>query len=278
MLNSHGSCQGCGEFGPMHFLLRYVTSTRSPLPYDFNRVRFQVIIGAVAIRSLNATLEPSPLEKLSHACDLFQSASESSSRALRALVSSLILRFPEGRLTIHFSQPILLRMREKALQSRQPNLEDGRLDSYSPVEPFDEIAIFAGRTGLVKPKHSFDVVSPVEPPSGIRLPSIPNLLHPPLAGIVPPPVSHSSYRSDPNPQSAYIANDTTTTSADLPLNWEGLYREIPSPSYHYGTEGTYPDTAGPTNAPTEGVMLEDRWSSFMHHYAMIGDVQSRTHY
>jgi hypothetical protein len=43
----------------------------------------------VAIRILNANLEPSPIEKLDHACILFQSAAEVSSRALRALVGAL---------------------------------------------------------------------------------------------------------------------------------------------------------------------------------------------
>jgi hypothetical protein len=67
-------------------------------------------------------------------------------------------------------------------------------------------------------------------------------------------------------------------STDIPSNWEGLYREIPESSY-YGVGMAYSNpTVGPTNPPGEGVMLEDRWSSFMHHYAVIRDVQPPTRY
>jgi len=217
-----------------------------------------VIIGTVAIRNLNANLEPSPLEKLEHACTLFQNAAEASSRALRAL-------------------PILQTMRKKALQSRQSDLDDDKPD-HPCIEPYDELAIFGGRTGLVMPQRQLNVATPAEPSSGIRLPSIPNLLHPPPTEVMRPSVSHPSCRSDLQPQS-YVVNEATSTSTGLSLNWEGLYREIPEPSYSYGPGTNYSDAAaGPANLPTDGVMLEDRWSSFMHHYAMMGDVQTRAHY
>jgi hypothetical protein len=166
-------------------------------------------------------------------------------------------------------------MRKKALQSRQSNFEEAKPD-YPPVEPYDELAIFGGRTGLVMPKRQLDVTTPAEPSSGIRLPSIPNLLHPPPTEVIRPSVSNLSYRSDLQPQS-YVVNDAT--SAGLPLNWEGLYREIPEPSYSYGPGTNYSNSAaGPADPPADSVMLEDRWSSFMHHYTMMGDVQTRTHY
>src|ERR1700723_94899 len=117
-------------------------------------------------------------------------------------------------------------MRDKALQSRQSNAEDAKPYNLH-VEPYDELAIFGGRTGLVMPKRSLDFFTAVEPPSNIRLPSIPNLLHSPPVEAISPPISHPSYRSDPQPQPVYVANDVTSTSATLPLNWEGLYREIP---------------------------------------------------
>jgi hypothetical protein len=45
----------------------------------------------VAIRTVNTNLKPSPLEKLDDACFLFQNAAETSSRALRVLVSTFVL-------------------------------------------------------------------------------------------------------------------------------------------------------------------------------------------
>ena len=165
-------------------------------------------------------------------------------------------------------------MREKALQSRQANSKDART-GCPPGESFDELAIFGGRTGLVLPKRPLNIATSIMPPSGIRLPSIPNLLHPAPAGAVSPSVSHPPYRSDPLPQSVYSVNDTTSLSAEIPSNWEGLYREIPESSY-YGPGSAYSDAAGPANPPGDDLMLEDRWSSFMHHYAMIGDPQTLT--
>jgi hypothetical protein len=57
---------------------------------------FQVIIGTAAMHNLDATLKPSPLEKLEHACTLFQSAAKASSPASRALVSTLLIMIPGG--------------------------------------------------------------------------------------------------------------------------------------------------------------------------------------
>ncbi|KIM79207.1 hypothetical protein PILCRDRAFT_74553 [Piloderma croceum F 1598] len=64
-----------------------------------NALSAAVIIGTVAMHNLNATLKPSPLEKLEHACTLFRSAAKASSPASRALVSTLLLIMiiPEDR-------------------------------------------------------------------------------------------------------------------------------------------------------------------------------------
>jgi len=212
-----------------------------------------VIIGTVSIRTVNADLEPSPLEKLEHACILFQSAAESSSRALRAL-------------------PILLTMREKTLQSRQSNTDDAK-PGYPRIEPYDELAIFIGRMGLVLPKRPVNARTSVTLPSAIRLPSIPNLLRP--HEETSPSLSHYPHRSAAQP--GYVGSDSISTSTAFPLNWESLHREIPESTY-YGSGTTHSDTTvSPVNPPGDA-MLEDRWSSFMHHYAMMGDVQTRSRY
>jgi hypothetical protein len=162
-------------------------------------------------------------------------------------------------------------MHEKALQSRRSNFENAKL-SYPQVEPYDELAIFGGRTGLVMPKRTFNAKGSGAASSSIRLPSIPNLLHPSPTEMLPPSVPHHAYRSETQLQSVHV-NDATST----PVNWEGLYREIPESSY-YGHGTAYSNAAaGPANPPGEGVMLEDRWSSFMHQYA-LGDAQARTRY
>jgi hypothetical protein len=74
--------------------VRDITWIAITVRFDFE-IYFQVIIGTVAIRTLNVGIEPPPLNKLDHACELFQSAAESSSRASRALVSILALRVPK---------------------------------------------------------------------------------------------------------------------------------------------------------------------------------------
>jgi len=58
--------------------VRDITWIAITVRFDFE-IYFQVIIGTVAIRTLNAGIEPPPLNKLDHACELFQSAAESSS-------------------------------------------------------------------------------------------------------------------------------------------------------------------------------------------------------
>jgi hypothetical protein len=177
-----------------------------------------------------------------------------------------------------FLQPILMGMRQKA-QSRQSYPEGAR--AYDPhADSIDELAIFRGRTGLVMPKRPLEASTSALPPSNIRLPSIPNLLHPAPAEVISPSDPRPSYRSDPQHQPVYVADTISSTSAGLPLNWEGLYREIPESTYSYGPGPTYSyaAAAGPTNQSAGDMMLEDRWSSFMHHYAMTGDVPARTHY
>ena len=165
-------------------------------------------------------------------------------------------------------------MREKSHQSSPKGVNT----SCPPGESFDELAIFGGRTGLVLPKRPLNTAAPVTLPSGIRLPSIPHLLHTSPSEVMAPSITSPTYRSDPQPQSIYAVNNPMSMSTDIPSNWEGLYREIPESSY-YGAGVTYSNpAAGPANPPGGSVTLEDRWSSFMHHYAMIGDVQPPTRY
>jgi hypothetical protein len=78
-------------------------------------------------------------------------------------------------------------------------------------------------------------------------------------------ITGPTYCSNPQPQSIYVTNNPMSMSTDIPLNWEGLYCEIPKLSYYRVGVAYSNPAAGPTNILGEGVMLEDRWSSFMHH-------------
>ncbi|KAF7974586.1 hypothetical protein HWV62_11856 [Athelia sp. TMB] len=207
-----------------------------------------VIIGTVAIRSVNSLLDPNPYEKLEQACTLFRSGAETNSRALRAL-------------------PILNGMLEKGRQARQSALLN---TARTPVESYDELAIFGGRTGLVLPKgnandHSASVSN--SPPFNIDpflLPAMPSLLpdaRTPTGTVFPSALG--------DPQQLYFMDDEDLSAPD---SWEGLYREIPEPSYSYGASVVNPGFTGPAN-PLGEAMLEDRWSSFMHQYALLGSGQ-----
>jgi hypothetical protein len=123
----------------------------------------------VAIRALNIGIEPSPLEKLGEVYRLFQKAAETSSPALRALVSIIELTIQEGQLTGYFPQPRLLMLRQKALRLCQSNLENAK-PNYLHGKPYNELATLGEQIGLVMPKHQ--AVAPDEPLSGIYGPGM----------------------------------------------------------------------------------------------------------
>lgn len=167
-----------------------------------------------------------------------------------------------------------MRMHEKAMQARQTTLVK---QGYPRVEPYDELAIFGGRTGLVLPKRTPSSTSAASSSSVLQMPSIPpvpKLVHRSSSDAATP--TGITFPGIAQPQQMYFIEDEDySASAGLPTNWEGLYREVPDVSYSYGpTASTYTNAVvGPANPPGEGVMLEDRWSSFMHQYAMIGQTQ-----
>ncbi|KAF8842829.1 hypothetical protein BDN67DRAFT_925562 [Paxillus ammoniavirescens] len=203
-----------------------------------------VIIGTVAMGRLGVKLEPDPFEQLDHACTLFLEAARTSVRAQKAL-------------------PILLRFREKAVEARSgipqhepvANLER---PGYSPNLP-GEAEMYDGRTTLAtgsKPLIRAPTLDSRFPPgapmasSSKYMQSLPApVIHPPVAKIM---------ESDQAPGHGAIA---------LPLQWESLYREIPEPS-HAGPGGASTSSVHPFHNPPqrghENIMVQDRWSSFMH--------------
>ncbi|KIJ63650.1 hypothetical protein HYDPIDRAFT_113150 [Hydnomerulius pinastri MD-312] len=200
-----------------------------------------VIIGTVAIRRLGVKLDPDPFEQLEHACTLFHEAAQTSSRAQKAL-------------------PILLRLRQKAVEARFETLQHGPVintgksgDSHS--EP-DELEVFGGRTLLVTPSKSL-ICAPTLDMRFSSAPSLASSSKP--TQTLPPAVAR------PQLDSITEAHGEPREGAlGLPLEWESLYREIPGPSHvgPYGGASAYPLHASQNG--DENIMLEDRWSSFMH--------------
>ncbi|KAF9224781.1 hypothetical protein BS17DRAFT_49346 [Gyrodon lividus] len=198
-----------------------------------------VIIGTVAIKRLGMKLEPDPFEQLDHACTLFLEAARTSSRAQKAL-------------------PILLRLRQKAVEARSEALQhEPVVNTRGPGDPPNLLEVFGGRTTLVTPPKRL-----IGPPTldsqfspGASLASSSHYMHSLPAPVIHPPLAKIT-ESDEVPDHSAIA---------LPLEWEGLYREIPGPSHagpHRAT-GVHP-IHNPPQRNHENIILEDRWSSFMH--------------
>lgn len=165
-------------------------------------------------------------------------------------------------------------MRQKVLQARHMNLDEFR-PGYPHVEPYDELAMFGGRTGLVLPKRASPAPTSILPPTR-RQPAIPNIPPPSLTAPNSLVIPDNLFRNNTRALHDLFADETLTTFESLPPNWENLYREIPEPSYSYGMGNSFPNAPqGLANPPGDGVMLEDRWSSFMHQYGtgMLGQVQ-----
>jgi hypothetical protein len=57
--------------------------------------------------------------------------------------------------------------------------------------------------------------------------------------------------------------DLGDTGLGLPLEFEGLYREVSGPQYPRA-----PSLYSPQQGQQNGLMLEDRWSSFMHNMTL----------
>ncbi|EGO23497.1 hypothetical protein SERLADRAFT_408878 [Serpula lacrymans var. lacrymans S7.9] len=208
-----------------------------------------VIIGTVAMRRLGLKLDPPPFDKLEQACSLFKAAAETSSRAKKAL-------------------PILLRLRQKALLSSQDVVmhpaafTTGQSHTADHDERDDELAIFGGRTMLVTPKPSTDYIpfSPTEVSVDYSTGPMNEI---PIQGQ-----AHELQQSSgciPVPSSSYHGHPTSERVVGLPLEWENLYPEIPGPSHSYDTGAVYNQAIPGIDHRQRGIMLEDRWSSFMHH-------------
>lgn len=178
-------------------------------------------------------------------------------------------------LTIHMKfivsgQPILQIMLHKALQahSQHNGLPEPMLsDPASEVE--DEVSIYLGQPRVVGPERPPAIVTPT----------------PPLLQTVPTPhrghheiysqpsslqdhslLSHEPLTSKPATLPDNDLDHFRATFADLSGGWDGLFHEVPQPSYGFASTATsHMQPSG------EGTMLDDRWASFMHNYNILTD-------
>ncbi|KAG0698323.1 hypothetical protein DFH29DRAFT_941690 [Suillus ampliporus] len=208
-----------------------------------------VIVGTVAIRRLGIKLDPDPFEHLERACTLFHEAAPTSSRAKNGA--------GEFR-----ARPILLRLRQKAVHARiDPLQQASHLPSSrtpeSEDEP-DELEVFGGRTILVT-RSSKQVLRSSQLP--IQL------------------ASSTATRNNPsnqreNHQSHFTGIMDVREGVDYALGGgavglpglEALHREISGTLYSRSPSA--PSLYGPPQEQQGGLMLEDRWSSFVHNASL----------
>jgi hypothetical protein len=199
---------------------------------------------------------------------MFSDAAGASSRAARAMVCSVIYDYA---LYPCILQPILQIMLHKALQAHSQLSESHEVDS----QPDDELSLFAGQTRLVSPEQPF--TSPAPTPKPRQPQSKPTLggQH----GIYSPQLGSSDHHllpHEPLPNKQVFLPDNyldnfQATFSDLSGGWDGLFHEVPQPSYAFA-----PNSVSHTAHPSgEGAMLGDRWSSFMHNYNILTETSHR---
>ena len=162
-------------------------------------------------------------------------------------------------------QPILQVMLHKALEAHSQHSESHEGDS----QPDDELSLFAGQTRLISPEQPF--TSPAPTPKPRQSQAKPN--HGGPLGVYAQHSSslgHQLVPHEPLPNKRVFFPDNypenfQATFSDLSGGWDGLFHEIPQPSYAFGSS-THSHSPRPSG---EGAMLDDRWSSFMHNYNIL---------
>lgn len=171
-------------------------------------------------------------------------------------------------------------MYAKAQKARQLP-PDAVLDADS--EPFDELAIFGGKTHFVVSHSQTDKSGsrPGAAPETLQVP-VPPAAKAPLADLDSQQLDDFiSQLSTFPPPSTY--DNTQLEGDDDQVNWESLYRELPShPAQNFEMDLAFPDLGSGNNgaggaggigsqtvAPQSGAMLEDRWATFMNNYDFV---------
>lgn len=155
-------------------------------------------------------------------------------------------------------KPILLRLHQKAVHARiDPLQQASYLPSSKNSEPQDEpdeLEVFAGRTMLVR-TSSKQVSRSSQGNVSIQLPGSTSTASNPQYQRTH---HHSHFNSIPEirEEGDYNLADGTL---GLPPEFEGLYREIAGPY------SRIPSLYGPIQGQQSNLMLDDKWTSFMHH-------------
>lgn len=195
-----------------------------------------VIVGTVAIRRLGIKLDPDPFDQLDKVYTLYRDAAQTCSRAKKAL-------------------PVLLRLYQKAVHVRMDPLQHANhkpssRSSESDDEP-DELEVFGGRTLLVTNLSKKVLWSPQHP---IQLAS-----------------STGTQNSAPkqlNDYQSHLINipevqDYTLGEGAIRLPELEFFEQEMSGSF-YPRSSCVPSLHGPQQGQQGGLMLEDKWSSFVH--------------
>lgn len=209
----------------------------------------KVIVGTVATRRLGIKLNPDPFETLEKACSLFTKVAQTNTRAEKALVS-----FEGGCHLPELIMPqkmILLRLRQKAFDARIDPFQHGRylLSSMGsgPQDEPDELEVFGGRTRLVRTSSKIPPsIQLLSSTSTRNIPQYQRAHHHP----------HFTSVSSNQDAGGYTLGDATL---GLAPELEGLYRGGSGPQYSR-TASLYDQQSS--------LILEDRWSSFMHNTSL----------
>ncbi|KAF8077998.1 hypothetical protein FPV67DRAFT_26495 [Lyophyllum atratum] len=166
------------------------------------------------------------------------------------------------------SQPILQIMLQKASQARE-HYRQRRAPVVTETQPDDELAIFGGRTRLVSTLPSLALPSS-------KAKSNARTIQQPLRPACPTEQQFSldGVLHQNSPLADRHLGNLQATFADLSGGWDGLFHEVPQPSH--GFPGN-PGSPYPAAGLGEGVMLDDRWSSFMHHYSILAEPTQPQH-
>lgn len=157
-------------------------------------------------------------------------------------------------------------MLQKAFRARE-HFHERREPVPSDAQHDDELSIFGGKTRLVG-RHGSSASLTIAPATPQSQP-----IHPtrnqttlnqrqftgPQQAMVPE--THATYPSN------YLDN-LRATFADLSGGWDGLFHEVPGPSSGFATNS---NPAYPAQQTGDAVMLDDRWSSFMHSYSILAE-------
>jgi hypothetical protein len=169
-------------------------------------------------------------------------------------------------------QPILQIMLDKALQahSQHPGLQE-------PLLSDEELSFFSSQTPVVSQPFTSPTPAPLQLQSQPTYSGQFKIHDPPpvMDSLVPPLLPHDPIASKPLslPDNYNHLDTFQATFAELSGGWDGLFHEVPQPSYGY-TSTSMSHVMQPFG---ETAMLDDRWASFMHNYNILNDTSERQH-